>query len=60
MFIYKILIRLNYFVLFFLFQLFTVTIGDLAAEFPAEPEKGLRHYLDLSYKNQPSVCMYAH
>ncbi|CAB4396183.1 unnamed protein product [Rhizophagus irregularis] len=38
-------------------KLFTVTIGDLAAEFSAEPEKGLRHYLDLSYKNQPSVLL---
>ncbi|CAG8625025.1 3041_t:CDS:10 [Funneliformis caledonium] len=37
-------------------HLFTLTIGDLAAEFPAEPEKGLRHYFNLAYKNQPSVC----
>ncbi|GBB85947.1 hypothetical protein RclHR1_12390009 [Rhizophagus clarus] len=38
-------------------KLFTVTIGDLAAKFPAEPEKGLRHFLSLSYKNQPSVLL---
>ncbi|RIA92105.1 P-loop containing nucleoside triphosphate hydrolase protein [Glomus cerebriforme] len=38
-------------------KLFTITIGDLAAEFPAEPEKGLRHYFNLAYKNQPSVLL---
>ncbi|CAG8667454.1 4942_t:CDS:2, partial [Scutellospora calospora] len=38
-------------------QIFSLTIGDLAAEFPAEPEKGLRHYLVLAYNNQPSVLL---
>ncbi|CAG8556161.1 13328_t:CDS:10, partial [Racocetra persica] len=38
-------------------HLFSLTIGDLAAEFPAEPEKGLRHYLALAYNNQPSVLL---
>ncbi|KAF0488258.1 AAA-domain-containing protein [Gigaspora margarita] len=35
----------------------SLTIGDLAAEFPAEPEKGLRHYLALAYNSQPSVLL---
>ncbi|CAG8763134.1 8300_t:CDS:2, partial [Gigaspora rosea] len=37
--------------------LFSLTIGDLAAEFPAEPEKGLHHYLVLAYNSQPSVLL---
>ncbi|CAG8438902.1 5150_t:CDS:10 [Acaulospora morrowiae] len=39
-------------------KLFDLTIGDLAAEFPAETEKGLWHYFLLARKNQPSVCKY--
>ncbi|CAG8683436.1 3564_t:CDS:10 [Dentiscutata erythropus] len=38
-------------------KLFSLTIGDLAAEFPAEPEKGLRRYLVLAYNSQPSVLL---
>ncbi|RIB08921.1 P-loop containing nucleoside triphosphate hydrolase protein [Gigaspora rosea] len=38
-------------------KLFSLTIGDLAAEFPAEPEKGLRHYLVLAYNSQLSVLL---
>ncbi|CAG8511733.1 388_t:CDS:2 [Acaulospora colombiana] len=32
----------------------SLTIGDLAAEFPAEAEKGLKHYFLLARNNRPS------
>ncbi|CAG8454143.1 2996_t:CDS:10 [Diversispora eburnea] len=38
-------------------KLFSLTIGDLAKEFPAEKENGLGNYFLLARNNQPSVLL---